>query len=368
MNTAPTIGLTTGLINQLKQMEERFEQLETEITVRLSADQNNKNADMRELLSEHGRLRRSVELWRQRKSLSEERQQVHKLLEDLEPSNPNSPEDMRAMIGEELSDLEDKIAAIDQSIVELLRPDNLERHDAILEIRAGTGGSEAGIFAADLLKMYARYAARKNWKWEPVHLSINEAGGCREATVMVGGKSYELLVSEAGVHRVQRIPKTESQGRIHTSTCSVAVLPQMQEQDDIQIEADELRIDTFRASGAGGQHVNKTDSAIRITHLPTGISVECQEDRSQHRNRTMAMAILNARLLQIRYDEEQQKQDQQRRSMIGQAKRAEKIRTYNFPQQRITDHRLMKSFHNMEAILDGDLDELIESFAEMQQQ
>ncbi len=244
----------------------------------------------------------------------------------------------------------------------LLPRDPADGRNIYLEIRAGTGGDEAALFAADLLRMYSRYAERQGWKVELVSVSESDLGGCKEAIARIAGAgAYARLKFESGGHRVQRVPVTETQGRIHTSACTVAVLPEADELSEVDINPAELRIDTFRASGAGGQHVNKTDSAVRITHLPTGIIVECQDDRSQHRNRAQAMAVLAARLYDIRLQAQQSAEAAQRKSLIGSGDRSERIRTYNFPQGRVTDHRINLTLYRIDAVMDGELDDLIEA-------
>jgi len=246
-----------------------------------------------------------------------------------------------------------------------------DERNAFLEIRAGTGGEESALFAADLARMYLRYAERQGWRTEVMSENPSDLGGYKEIVVrMEGDHVYERLKFESGGHRVQRVPATEAQGRIHTSACTVAVLPEPDEQAELTLNPAELRIDTFRASGAGGQHVNKTDSAIRITHLPTGIVAECQDDRSQHRNKAKAMAVLLARLRDRERDERQQKEATQRRNLIGSGDRSDRIRTYNFPQGRLTDHRIGLTLHRLAGILDGDLDEVVRALtaARAQQQ
>jgi peptide chain release factor 1 len=234
-----------------------------------------------------------------------------------------------------------------------------------LEIRAGTGGDESALFAGNLLRMYVRYAERHRWQAEIVSASASELGGYKEVIArIVGQGAYSKLKFESGGHRVQRVPETEAQGRIHTSACTVAVIPEADPIADISINPADLRIDTFRASGAGGQHVNKTDSAVRITHLPTGLVVECQDDRSQHRNRAQAMAVLASRLLDRERNERQQKEAAHRKSLIGSGDRSERIRTYNFPQGRVTDHRINLTLYKIDAIMDGDLDELVSALSQ----
>jgi peptide chain release factor 1 len=242
----------------------------------------------------------------------------------------------------------------------LLPKDPSDERNVFLEIRAGTGGDESALFAGDLFRMYARFAERQRWKVEVVSQSPSDLGGYKEVIArIVGNGVYAKLKFESGGHRVQRVPATEAQGRIHTSACTVAVLPEADPVADITINPAELRIDTFRASGAGGQHVNKTDSAVRITHLPTGLVVECQDDRSQHRNRAQAMAVLASRLIERERQARLQKEAAHRKSLIGSGDRSERIRTYNFPQGRVTDHRINLTLYKIDAIMDGDLDELI---------
>jgi peptide chain release factor 1 len=242
----------------------------------------------------------------------------------------------------------------------LLPKDPNDDRNLFLEIRAGTGGDESALFAADLFRMYSRYAERQRWKVEIVSRSESDLGGFREIIARVEGNgAYSKLKFESGGHRVQRVPVTETQGRIHTSACTVAVMPEADELVDIEINPADLRIDTFRASGAGGQHINKTDSAVRLTHIPTGIVVECQDDRSQHRNKAQAMSVLAARINDAKQRDQQQQIASQRKSLIGSGDRSERIRTYNFPQGRITDHRINLTLYKIDAIMDGDLDELV---------
>ena len=242
----------------------------------------------------------------------------------------------------------------------LLPKDPNDDKNLFLEIRAGTGGDESALFAADLFRMYSRYAERQRWKVEIVSRSESDLGGFREIIVRIEGNgAYSKLKFESGGHRVQRVPVTETQGRIHTSACTVAVMPEADELVDIEINPADLRIDTFRASGAGGQHINKTDSAVRLTHIPTGIVVECQDDRSQHRNKAQALSVLAARINDAKQRQQQQQIASQRKSLIGSGDRSERIRTYNFPQGRITDHRINLTLYKIDAIMDGDLDELV---------
>jgi len=273
----------------------------------------------------------------------------------------------------EMSELAKEEAAAAQADVErlqgqlqaaLLPRDPDDERNVFLEVRAGTGGDESALFAADLARMYLRYAERRGWRSEVMSENASDLGGYKEIVVRIEGDNvYERMKFESGGHRVQRVPVTEAQGRIHTSACTVAVLPEPDEQAELTLKPAELRIDTFRASGAGGQHVNKTDSAIRITHLPTGIVAECQDDRSQHRNKAKAMAVLLARLRDRERDERQRKEATERRNLIGSGDRSDRIRTYNFPQGRLTDHRIGLTLYRLASILDGDLDEVLDALA-----
>jgi peptide chain release factor 1 len=269
--------------------------------------------------------------------------------------------DMRALAEDELHDLDARIEAESLELTKLLIPKD-ERDDAniFLEIRAGTGGDEAAIFAGDLFRMYSRFAERQGWKVEVLSESPGEHGGYKEIiSRVVGSGAYSRLKFESGTHRVQRVPATEAQGRIHTSACTVAILPELDEVEDVALNPAELRIDTYRASGAGGQHVNKTDSAIRITHLPTGIVVECQDERSQHKNRSRAMSLLRAKLLETERQKQSAQQAQERKLQVGSGDRSERIRTYNYPQGRVTDHRINLTLYQLSAIVDGALDDVI---------
>jgi peptide chain release factor 1 len=272
---------------------------------------------------------------------------------------------MRAFAEEELSAARSRMAALEDELQRMLLPkDPNDERNVFVEIRAGTGGDESALFAGDLVRMYTRYAERHRWPVEMVSESQSELGGYREAILRIAGdRAYSKLKFESGAHRVQRVPQTEAQGRIHTSACTVAVLPEADPIADIAINPAEVRIDTFRASGAGGQHVNKTDSAVRVTHLPTGIVVECQDDRSQHRNRARAMAVLASRLLDKERSERQRSEASMRKSLVGSGDRSERIRTYNFPQGRVTDHRINLTLYKIDAIMDGDLDEIVEALA-----
>jgi peptide chain release factor 1 len=267
-----------------------------------------------------------------------------------------------AMVREEKDTLLAKMTALEEDLKRLLLPkDPLDEKNTIIEVRAGTGGEEASLFAGDLVRMYSRYAERKGWKWEFLSTSPTEVGGYREATLLIRGDMvYSHLKFDGGVHRVQRVPETESSGRIHTSAVSVVVMPEADEVE-VQVNPEDLRIDTFRATGSGGQHVNTTDSAIRITHIPTGLVVSCQDEKSQHKNKAKAMKILLARLLKKKEEEKQARMDGMRRSMVGSGDRSERIRTYNFPQGRVSDHRINLTLYKLDAVMDGELDEITEA-------
>ena len=270
--------------------------------------------------------------------------------------------DIRSMAEDEIQNVQAQLEEQQRQLQLLLLPsDPNDERNIFLEIRAGTGGDEAALFAGDLFRMYSRYAELRGWQIELISESPGEHGGFKEVIArVIGHGAYSRLKFESGAHRVQRVPVTESQGRIHTSACTVAILPEADTIDAIDINPADLKIDTFRASGAGGQHVNKTDSAIRITHLPTGIVVECQDERSQHKNRAKAMALLQARLLSAERERREAEQTRQRRLLVGSGDRSERIRTYNFPQGRVTDHRINLTLHQLDEILEGNLDPIIE--------
>jgi peptide chain release factor 1 len=280
--------------------------------------------------------------------------QAREMLEDPE---------MAEMARDEIATLEAELPGLEEELQRLLLPkDPDDVRNTFLEIRAGTGGDESALFAGDLLRMYTRYAERQGWRCEIVSESEGEVGGYKEVVIRVVGEgSYGKLKFESGGHRVQRVPATETQGRIHTSACTVAALPEPDEAQAVQINPADLRIDTYRASGAGGQHVNKTDSAVRITHIPTGIVAECQDDRSQHRNKAKAMQVLAARIKEKERSERAAKEAATRKGLIGSGDRSDRIRTYNFPQGRLTDHRINLTLYKLQFVMDGDMDEVIES-------
>ena len=277
------------------------------------------------------------------------------LLQDPDP-------DMRAMASDEVAQAKQQVETLEAELKLLLIPkDPNDDRNVYLEIRAGTGGDEAAIFAGDLYRMYTRYAEQQRWQLEVINASEGEHGGFKEVITKITGQGvYGKLKFESGAHRVQRVPETESQGRVHTSACTVAIMPEVDSVDEITVNTEDLRIDTFRASGAGGQHVNKTDSAIRITHLPTGTVVECQEERSQHKNRAKALSYLQSRLLAAAQEEQAQAQADTRKSLVGSGDRSERIRTYNYPQGRVTDHRINLTLYKLDEIMQGELAQVIE--------
>jgi peptide chain release factor 1 len=298
-------------------------------------------AELGELVEAYGRYR-DVD-----KRLAEDREAL---------SDP----ELKELVQEEIPELEDELEGLEKKLKLLLLPkDPADERNTLLEIRAGAGGEEAALFAADLLRMYMRFAESQGWKVEILSTSEASAGGLKEVVALIeGDRVFSRLRFEGGVHRVQRVPATESQGRIHTSTATVAVLPEA-EDVDVTIDEKDLRVDTYRASGAGGQHVNRTDSAVRLTHIPTGIVVQCQDERSQIKNRSKAMKILMARLLDKEQEEQAQAIGAERRNMVGTGDRSEKIRTYNYPQNRVTDHRINLTVHKLDSVIEGDLSEII---------
>lgn len=287
--------------------------------------------------------------------------QAEKSIQDAEELMKEGDPDLAEMAKEELKQAQQQVETLDKDLKILMLPkDPNDEKNIYLEVRAGTGGDEAAIFAGDLFRMYSRYAETKKWQVEIISQSDSEQGGFKEIIARIcGDKVYSRLKFESGAHRVQRVPETESQGRIHTSACTVAIMAEAEAIDEFDINAADLRIDTYRASGAGGQHVNKTDSAVRITHLPTGVVVECQDERSQHKNKARAMGLLQARLLQAEQEKQQKQQASERKSLVGSGDRSERIRTYNFPQGRVTDHRINLTLYKLDEFMQGNLDIVI---------
>jgi len=341
-----------SLLKKLERLAERLQELDA-----LLADPATINDQkcFRELSKEHAEIRPVV-------SCFHDYQKILYNMKSLEGMLKDTDKEMRELASEELAQAREKIAQQELELQRLLLPkDPADNSNIFLEIRAGTGGEEAALFAGTLMRMYTRYAENQGWKIEVLSASESDLAGYREVIMrVIGDGAYSKLKFESGAHRVQRVPETEAQGRIHTSACTVAVLPEVDEIEDIEINPADLRIDTYRASGAGGQHVNKTDSAIRITHLPTGTVVECQDERSQHKNKARAMSLLKARILNAEREKQTAAQAENRRSLVGSGDRSERIRTYNFPQGRVTDHRINLTLYNLDEIIKGNLDMVID--------
>jgi peptide chain release factor 1 len=342
-----------SMLSKLDQLANRLVELD-ELLMSQDATANMDN--YRKMTREHAELSPLVAVYRQYQGALEDTAAAQELLQDPE---------MKEFAQEEIEGAKGRMAGLELELQKMLLPkDANDERNIFLEIRAGTGGDESALFAGDLLRMYTRFAERNRWQVEMVSESTSDLGGYREVIVrIVGNGAYSKLKFESGGHRVQRVPATETQGRIHTSACTVAVMPEADELEDIDINPADLRIDTYRASGAGGQHINKTDSAVRITHLPTGLVVECQDDRSQHKNKASAMKVLAARLKDAQLREQQSKEAATRKSLIGSGDRSERIRTYNFPQGRLTDHRINLTLYKLDFIMDGDLADLTNALA-----
>ena len=341
----------TELIEKLEKLEERYQ----EITQLLSDPEVINNTDrFRKLSKEHNELHEVV-------SAYQPYREVHKQVKEDEEILEGDDEELKDLVHEELDELYARRDDLAQDLRMMLIPkDPNDEKNTIVEIRAGTGGDEAALFAADLYRMYTRFAESNGWSHEVIDANLTGVGGYKEIIFSLSGESvFGVMKYESGVHRVQRVPETESSGRIHTSAASVAVLPEAEE-IDIDIDQNDLRIETYRSTGPGGQSVNTTDSAVRITHIPTGVVVQCQDEKSQHKNRAKAMKVLRSRLLAKREEEQQRERDAQRKSMVSTGDRSAKIRTYNFPQGRVTDHRINLTLYNLDEVLDGNLKEIID--------
>jgi peptide chain release factor 1 len=339
------------MFEKIKEIENRYDELEAQLgSPEIVRDQK----VYQTLAREHSKLMPIIRAFRKYESVEQEMEDNRSLLDDPEP-------EMRKLAKEEVDMLRSQLSRLEKDLMVFLLPkDPNDEKNILLEIRAGTGGEEAALFSADLLRMYTRCAELKGWKTEILSQNITGIGGFKEVIVLIQGDGvYSRLKYESGVHRVQRVPETEAQGRIHTSAVTVAVLPEAEE-IDVHIEPDDLRIDVFRSSGHGGQHVNTTDSAVRITHLPTGLVVTCQDEKSQHKNKAKAMKVLRSRLLHKQEAEQQSKISEERRNMVGSGDRSERIRTYNFPQGRVTDHRIGLTLYKLESVLQGELDLIID--------
>ncbi|MCY4420497.1 MAG: peptide chain release factor 1 [Gammaproteobacteria bacterium] len=341
-----------SIVRKLDGIRERHEEIAMELS------------DM-DIVNDQGRYAALSKEYAQLESIVSKFNEYQRAMQDLEYAQEllDDPDvNLKKMAQEETKTTGQRISQLERELLMLLLPeDPHDQGNVFLEIRAGTGGHEAAIFAGDLFRMYSRYAESKKWKLEVLNKSEGDHGGYKEIIAKISGTDvYSSLKFESGAHRVQRVPVTESQGRIHTSAATIAIMPEVSEIDDVEIDSNDLRIDIFRASGAGGQHVNKTDSAIRITHIPSGIVVECQDERSQHKNRARAMSLLSARLLDQERKRQIEEQAEARRSLVGSGDRSERIRTYNFPQGRITDHRISLTLYKLDELMQGDLDPVIQ--------
>jgi len=345
---------TSDMLEKLERVEVRFSEIEAQLVDPTVSGDRNKFAD---LMREHSELSEIVEVYRKRKAASSDLDEAFKLKAD-------NDSDIREMALAEIEELTPQLSEMDESLRQLLIPkDPLDTRNVILEIRAGTGGAEAALFAGDLLKMYTRYAEERGWKLESMSLSSQAMGGIKDVAVLVAGKDvYGRLKHEGGVHRVQRVPETEAQGRIHTSAVTVAVLPEAEEVD-VTIEEKDLRVDVYRSSGPGGQSVNTTDSAVRLTHEPTGLVVICQDEKSQHKNRAKALKVLMSRLFEREEAKRHAEMAADRKAMVGTGDRSERIRTYNFPQGRVTDHRIGLTLYSLDAFMGGDMNEILDALS-----
>lgn len=341
-----------SIISKLESLQERHQEISGLLAdPDVISDQN----QFRKYSKEYAQLEPVVTTFSKFSQVSEDLIAAKEMLADNDAS-------VQEMAQQEMSELQNQQLELEMELQKLLLPkDPLDNSNVFIEVRAGTGGDEAAIFAGDLFRMYSRYAEQKRWVIEIINTNEGEHGGYKEIVArIVGHGAYSLLKFESGAHRVQRVPETESQGRVHTSAATVAILPEADEIEDIDINPSDLRIDTFRASGAGGQHVNKTDSAIRLTHLPTGVVVECQDERSQHKNKARAMSLLKARLLDAEQSKQFEEQAATRKSLVGSGDRSERIRTYNFPQGRVTDHRIGLTLYKLDELMQGRMSQVID--------
>ncbi len=344
--------MQASLLTRLRSLAERSEEVARELELPETARDTRRLAQLSREYNRLAPVARSLDEYDQ---LDAELEQTLRLAEDKDP-------DIASMADDERTRIENRRSELEKELIEALLPvDPDEGRNLFLEIRAGTGGDEAALFAGDLFRMYARYAETHGWQLDIINASEGEVGGFKEIISRVSGQdAFSRLKFESGTHRVQRVPRTESQGRIHTSACTVAVLPEVDTVEEVEINTADLRVDTYRASGAGGQHVNRTDSAVRITHLPTGLVVECQDERSQHQNRARAMSLLQARLLSAERTRQEAEQSASRRLQVGSGDRSERIRTYNFPQGRVTDHRIGLTIYQLDDVMEGKLDLVID--------
>jgi peptide chain release factor 1 len=344
--------MNQSIITKLEQLSMRLEEINALLSEQSIASDQNK---FRELSIEHSQLSPINDQYNQYLSTISDINTAKKLLTE-------DDQDIKEMAEEEISSGQNKLEQLELELKKLLLPkDPNDSREIIIEIRAGTGGDEASIFSGDLYRMYTRYVEKSKFKIEILSSNIGEHGGFKEIIARISGSNvYSKLKFESGAHRVQRVPETESQGRVHTSACTVAVMPEVTDIEEVNINMSDVRVDTFRASGAGGQHVNKTDSAVRVTHIPTGTVVECQDGRSQHKNKAQALSVLASRILDSQQQEQQQEQASQRKELVGSGDRSQRIRTYNYPQGRVTDHRINLTLYKLSEVMEGDLQVFID--------
>ena len=344
--------MNQSILTKLEQLSMRLEEINALLSEQSVASDQNR---FRELSIEHSQLSPVNDKYNEYLSTSRDIETATKLLDEED-------KDIKEMAEEEITTGQNRLDELELELKKSLLPkDPNDSRDIIIEIRAGTGGDEASIFSGDLYRMYTRYVEKSKWQIEVLSSNLGEHGGFKEIIARISGSNvYSKLKFESGAHRVQRVPETESQGRVHTSACTVAVMPEVSSIEEVDINMNDVRVDTFRASGAGGQHVNKTDSAVRVTHIPTGTVVECQDGRSQHKNKAQALSVLASRILDVQQQEQQQEQASQRRELVGSGDRSQRIRTYNYPQGRVTEHRINLTLYKLSEVMEGDLESIID--------
>ena len=344
--------MNQSILTKLEQLSMRLEEINALLSEQSVASDQNR---FRELSIEHSQLSPVNDKYNEYLSTSRDIEAATKLLDEED-------KDIKEMAEEEITSGQNRLNELELELKKSLLPkDPNDSRDIIIEIRAGTGGDEASIFSGDLYRMYTRYVEKSKWQIEVLSSNLGEHGGFKEIIARISGSNvYSKLKFESGAHRVQRVPETESQGRVHTSACTVAVMPEVSSIEEVDINMNDVRVDTFRASGAGGQHVNKTDSAVRVTHIPTGTVVECQDGRSQHKNKAQALSVLASRILDVQQQEQQQEQASQRRELVGSGDRSQRIRTYNYPQGRVTEHRINLTLYKLSEVMEGDLESIID--------
>ena len=351
--------MNQSILTKLEQLSMRLEEINALLSEQSVASDQNR---FRELSIEHSQLSPVNDKYNEYLSTSRDIEAATKLLDEED-------KDIKEMAEEEITTGQNRLDELELELKKSLLPkDPNDSRDIIIEIRAGTGGDEASIFSGDLYRMYTRYVEKSKWQIEVLSSNLGEHGGFKEIIARISGSNvYSKLKFESGAHRVQRVPETESQGRVHTSACTVAVMPEVSSIEEVDINMNDVRVDTFRASGAGGQHVNKTDSAVRVTHIPTGTVVECQDGRSQHKNKAQALSVLASRILDVQQQEQQQEQASQRRELVGSGDRSQRIRTYNYPQGRVTEHRINLTLYKLSEVMEGDLESIIDPLVLEQQ-